>query len=71
MSEKQFTIHFEPRAEGGQVVTVPEIGARIEIAGTTPHEAQSAALAAITAHLEATRKERRPRRRVSHQPQAS
>ena len=58
----KYHIHFEPNPSGGQVVTVAEISARIEITGTTPQDAQAAGLAAITAHLEATRAKRHPRR---------
>jgi len=66
MGETTFTIHFEPNGKGGQFVTVPEIGAHLEIDGERLEDAQSAALAAITEHLEAERK-RRPRR---HEGQA-
>jgi len=58
---ENFTIHFEPLPQGGQLVTVPEIDARIEITGTTLQDAQAAGLAAITAYKEQQRK-KRPRR---------
>ena len=64
MSE-QFTIHFEPRPEGGQLVTVPEIGARIEVEGLRLEDAQAAGLRAITEYKEQQRKEKRPRRRAT------
>ena len=67
---EQYTIHFEPRAEGGLLVTVPEIGATVETTGNTLADAQDAGLRAITEHLAATHK-KRPRRRSSHQPKAS
>ena len=65
-----YHIHFEPRPGGGQVVTVREIDARLEIDGQTPQDAQDAALRAITAHLEATHAHRRPRRRDSARARA-
>jgi hypothetical protein len=60
---KQFTIHFEPQGDH-LVVTVPEIGVTVETAaGEMSLDAATAAgRRAITAHLEATRKKRRPRR---------
>lgn len=64
MSET-FHIHFEPRPEGGQLVTVPEIGARIEIEGLTLQDAQDAGLRAITAYKEEQQRTKRPRRRAS------
>ncbi len=67
---EQYTIHFEPRAEGGLLVTVPEIGVTVETAGDRLSDAQDAGLRAITEHLAATRK-KRLRWRSSRQPKAS
>jgi predicted RNase H-like HicB family nuclease len=67
--DKKYTINFEPLPEGGQLVTVPEIGVSTVTPGTTLAEAQSAGLAAITAHLEQQKK--RTRRQVSRRAKAS
>ena len=59
---REFTIKFEPNGRGGLTVQVPEIGATLDIAGTTPADAQRAGLNAITAHLAALKRRTRPHR---------
>lgn len=60
---KQYTINYEPQGDH-LVVTVPELGITVSTAAgeMSRDAATNAGLRAITEHLEAKRKERRPRR---------
>jgi hypothetical protein len=63
MSER-FTIHFEPTG-AGVLVSVPEIGTSTMINDLSPDAIGAAGRRLITEHLEALRKEKRPRPRKS------
>jgi len=60
---EQYTINYEPQGDH-LAVSIPELGITVSTAaGETSRDAATrAGLAAITEHLEATRKERRPRK---------
>jgi hypothetical protein len=68
---ERFHIHFEPLPGGGQLVTVPEIDARIEIEGSRFEDAQDAGLRAITAYKEEQQRTKRPRRNATRAARAS